>query len=365
MAVAPDSMIFQFVGGTIDNATNKFIVPAAENLIDAITPVALSGVTLYIVLIGYGVMSGSVQEPFWSFFKNSVKISFIIGIALSFDLYVEYVVDTLNGLESGLASAFNADVVDGASIYEVLDDSLNKSEELIAICDQKADEAGFNIGTVLGWWVSGWLISIGAFFFTVIGAAILITSKFFLAALFALGPFFIMLLLFPVTARFFDGWFGQVINYILTIVLLTVVVNFTVTAYNGFIKDVDLLGSDASPSFISLEIFCLTGVMVFLIYQTHKIAASLAGGLAMEAMTLRQMAMPITSPASGARAVNNAVNPVSTKPDMQTGRLESHSRLGHLIRGNTKLSPAYRQYVGKTWGRNWGKAKGGKVDNNS
>lgn len=360
--MADSFKVFSFIGENVDLATDDFIVPAVANLIDSISPVALACLTLYFVLMGYAVMTGAITEPFWKLVKDSFKYSFLVGVALSLDLYTEYVVDVLRGLESGLGEAFSVDG-EAKNSYDALDSLSGRALDLVAICAQKSDEAGLNFGSSLAWWATGKLITIGTIFFALIAGGIVITAKFLLAILFAIGPFFLFFLMFPVTARFFDGWFSQVMNFTFIVVLVVVVSSFLVKVYGLYISKVDM--ETVTPDFLAAEVIAITGIMCFLVYQVSKIAAALAGGLAMEAMTLRQMAMPITAPASGTRALNNALNPVSTKPDMQTGRLESHSRLGHLIRGNTKLSPAYRQYVGKTWGRNWGTAKGGKVDKNS
>src|SRR3546814_12601313 len=54
-----------------------------------------------------------------------------------------------------------------------------------------------------------------------IGFAITIFAKVALAIIIALGPIFIALALFEPTRRFFHGWLGQTINYI---VLLAVII---------------------------------------------------------------------------------------------------------------------------------------------
>src|SRR3546814_8377799 len=57
-----------------------------------------------------------------------------------------------------------------------------------------------------------------------IGFAITIFAKVALAIIIALGPIFIALALFEPTRRFFHGWLGQTINYI---VLLAVIIAVT------------------------------------------------------------------------------------------------------------------------------------------
>src|SRR3546814_14810275 len=71
-----------------------------------------------------------------------------------------------------------------------------------------------------------------------IGFAITIFAKVALAIIIALGPIFIALALFEPTRRFFHGWLGQTINYI---VLLAVII-----AVTTLITDIGAAATDAS-----------------------------------------------------------------------------------------------------------------------
>lgn len=50
-----------------------------------------------------------------------------------------------------------------------------------------------------------------------------IVAKIMLTLMLGIGPFFIAMLMFPVTAKWFDSWFGQVMTYIMQIALVTTV----------------------------------------------------------------------------------------------------------------------------------------------
>ena len=59
-----DITLFQFLGETVTNATGAFVEPAASNLMYGLQMLALTGVTLYMVLMGYAIGTGSVEAPF-------------------------------------------------------------------------------------------------------------------------------------------------------------------------------------------------------------------------------------------------------------------------------------------------------------
>lgn len=356
--MAADMMVFQFIGETVSNATDAFVDPAAGNLIGVIAPIAITGVTLYLTLFGYMIIAGKIQQPFQDFMLKAAKIILISAFALNVGNYTGAVKEAFTGLESGLSAALAGGAA--TNIYETLDNSFNKGLDLVGTAFQKADEAGWNIGSALGWIVTGLVVALGTLLVTLLGAAVIILAKFALGVMFALGPLFIMALLFPVTARFFDSWFSQVMNYVLTIVIMAVVMTFAMAAYDAFIAGADLEGGGSdNPMFAALQIGALTGVLCFIIYQVGGMASGLAGGISMAAMTLRQMASPVTGGKNAIMGAGNMVNPVSTRRDLQSGMMASGRRLDHLVAGNTVLNPAYRQALRENLGKNWGAARGG------
>jgi type IV secretion system protein VirB6 len=357
-----DPMIFQFIGNTVTNATNAFVGPAASNLIIALQLIALTGISLYFTLTAYAIMTGSVQTPFWTLLKQILKLAIIATFALTADGYTNGVLAALEGLETGLADAMNTSGTPPANIYVVLDSSLGKGQEIVGQCFEKASDAGWDLGAAMGWIIAGLVVMLGTGLVSVIGASVIIVAKFSLAIVFALGPFFIFCLMFPITSRFFDAWFAQVLNYILVIVIMAVVMTFAMTAYDTVIAASDFSGSGSdSPMFAALQIGILTGVLSWIALQAGSIASGLAGGLSMAAMGVRHLISPVTGGLRMSKGVGSMINPYSTRRDLESGMMVSGRRFDHLVAGNTAWNPAYRQHIVQQMGKNWGKAKGGSV----
>ncbi len=78
-----DITLFQYLGETITNATTAFVEPSASSLMYGLQMLAVTGVTLYMVLMGYAISTGSVEAPFASFMKQCVKIIIVAAFALS------------------------------------------------------------------------------------------------------------------------------------------------------------------------------------------------------------------------------------------------------------------------------------------
>jgi len=359
--------IFQFIGQTITNATNVFVQPTVSNLMLELKMTALAGVTLYIVITGYAISTGSIESPFWTFAKQCLKIIIITFFALTADGYINGVMEAINGLENGLSQVVcKSNNINGQqlSIYELLDQSLDKNFEIVEYCWKRADTAGLiHIFSALGWLLAGLIVAISAVYVNVLGGTTIIVAKFSLMVMFALGPLFIMCLMFPITARFFDNWFSQVMNYILTIVIMAIVMAFAIKAYDAFIGGTNFSDiGDVNPITVALQVCALSGVLGWIISQAGGMASGLAGGLSMAAMTVGQFAAPVLSSMSAAKKTGNIINPQKTRRDMTSGKIVTASRASHLLAGNTMLNPAYRQSVKENLTNNWGKAKGGDLE---
>lgn len=78
------------------------------------------------------------------------KVLIISLLALNADIYLNWVVSGLQGVEEGLTSAFGGG--GSGTVYETLDNSLSKGLELILQAREKASEASWRqMGTIFGW----------------------------------------------------------------------------------------------------------------------------------------------------------------------------------------------------------------------
>jgi type IV secretion system protein VirB6 len=357
------SQIFSFLGETVSNAATELVIPTATNLVEAITPITISGLTIYFMLTGYQIMTGSMQEYFYTFLIRSARIVFITMIGLNVANYAKYVIGFFEGFESGIASILSLGEADTENIYETLDGSFNRGLDAVDLCFENASSAGLSsIGSAFGWIISAVVVAIGTLIVTAIGGAMVIFAKFAMAILFAIGPIFFVALMFPMTAKFFDLWLAQIINYILTIIMVAIIMSFAMLCYNTVIGAADFTGqSGKNPGSSSFQILLLTIILTYLIKRSSEIASGLSGGVALAALGVRHFISPVTSSAKG---LNNAFNPISTRRDLQTGMMTSGSRLDHLMSGNTVMNPAYRQAIMQNLGRNWGRTRGGKASGN-
>lgn len=334
--------IFRFVGDSLANLSSNFIESASSGIIAAFTPVALASITLFITVYGYMVIAGKVSDPLPDLIVKLVKFALICGFALNAGNYTTYVVGALQGLESGLISAIGQNGGNAESTYQLLDQSIGQAADLAGQAMEKFSEKRFyDMAGWVPWLLTAFFIYAGMTLYFMVGGAMLVMAKFALGLVFGVGPLFVLSLLFPATAGFFDRWLSQVLTYIFTIVLLAAVLTMGITIFNHLIVNT-VYDDESNAAFIGLQILIVSGVLGFITMQVAGIASGLAGGAGLAALSMRQLMSPITNTARSAAA---AINPTSNRLDPRSGLQTSSSRAEHFAMGRSIMSPnpAYRQ----------------------
>jgi type IV secretion system protein VirB6 len=346
--VAADITIFAYIGKTIESTLDTFVSATSSNLIAGIAGLMLAGVTLYFTVYGYLVMFGHIEEPFLEFLKKAGKILLIVTLALGVGSYQSNIVESFRGLESGLSTMVHHG--SAANIYDVLDNSFCGGATLTEKAIDKANQFSFLSApaTVIGWLASGFIIALATIILTVVAAGYILLAKVALSMLFGIGPIFIMCLLFPPVMRFFDAWVGQVITYILVIVLMATAMAFAMAIFDAFVVKVDFADPSQHAITVAIQLLIISCCLLIIVLQIPTIAASLGGGFGLS------MLNPFRAPVAAARGLKNLVNPVRIRRDMKTGHMEAASRMQHIRSGNTALNPAYSRRLYENLRTGWG-----------
>lgn len=353
-------VIFQFMGDSLDFALHSFVEVTSGRVIFDFTLFATACTAIYIACMGYAITVGHVQESFTAFLIKSAKLVLISIFALNAGNYSHWVVGTLQGLEQGMTAAFSGSDA-GASVYKTLDETLDKGLSIAANLQQQASGRGVTeIGAAISDEINAAVVALSTLLIMLPAGAMIIVAKAGLTLMLGIGPLFIMCLMWPPATRFFDSWFGQCLNYILRIALLSAVSAFAVAAFSAYTSSVNPAG-DQNTLFTALCMAVMAGILFWLLYETNHIATALAGGMSSVAVSLRNLAAPVTGGMRATKGVGNLLNPTSTRRDMQSGMMSTGTRLDHMVAGNTILNPAYRQAIKDNIGRNWGTKRGGKV----
>jgi type IV secretion system protein VirB6 len=258
----------------VDTATAKFVTQVSSNAIAAVTPYVTAGLALSFVAQGIGIMQGAIETPLIDFVKRMFYVSIIIGIGLAGGLYQSDLLSYIRDLPDALAtSLISGDPATTAS--NLLDTSAQAGFD---VASKAADQGGF-LSTA---GIMQYLIAIVVLFATAVlvalGGAILMMVKVAVALLAAVGPLFIMAMLFEPTKRLFQSWVGQVLSYTLLITLFAAAFGFLMSIFRDFSKDVKVDGS-ANLMYSVGGMLILAVALLYVLWHLPKMANSLSGGI--------------------------------------------------------------------------------------
>jgi type IV secretion system protein VirB6 len=296
--------MFSWVGDQLTALLGTYVLGVVSDLVAALTPLALAGMTLWILLYGWAVLRNEVPETLPSFLWKVFKIGLVLAFALQSAFYMDQVAATADALAMGVASTFLPEGVDPTTVttpYALLDKFNDDASAQVA---DIMKEAGILRLDLL---LAAAVFSIGSVAFLCIALFVVTLSKLFLAFVIAAGPIFILCLAWRPTARFFDSWLSMVLNA----VVLTWFAFFALglSAYMGvsMFKAIEDGGGFLGASFNVLgeaTRYCVLMIlMAILCFQAPSLASALTGGAAVQqGVQLLQNAMMI----AGLRSVSAA-----------------------------------------------------------
>ena len=258
----------------LDAATAKYFLDGAAAVVGALQGPATALVTLYVVLWGIAMMTGKVAEPVMDGAIRIVKSALIIAFATNSALYAGEVADFLYKWPAALVGVINGSEI--TSTTQILDQSLAQSIDL----GKKVWESA-TITTIGLYFIALAIWTMGA---VVAGltAFIIITAKIGLALLLAIGPIFILLLMFDATREFFNKWLTSVLSTGFTIVLVSMVSQLIMKYYSAGIEAANA-SAGASGGIVAITTMMpavVTGIIAIpMILSIPSLASGLGGGV--------------------------------------------------------------------------------------
>lgn len=280
-----DFHFYQRAFSELNNALTSYVTDVATNIIGAITPTASTLLMIYVVLWGWTMMRGMIQEPILDGATRMVRLSVICGIALSIGNYNGYIADFLWNTPDVLAAYVASGYSDSGSNIQFLDSLMSKMYDLGNAYWNTANATGGLIPD-LGLLTTAIMIWCAGLAATAYGAFLLALSKAALAIILGIGPIFVLLLIFEGTKRFFESWLNQALNYVFLVVLTAAAIKLILTILEKYLLDANGSGllAEPSPSQALPAIgFCIIGALVMM--QLSSISAAIGGGTAVSTLS--------------------------------------------------------------------------------
>lgn len=282
-------MIYADIFNFINTLSQSYISTNVATVAKLIEPAVVALLGLYVILWGVASLRGMIQEPFTEAASRIVKIALICSLALQLGHYNELIVDTF--------------VLGPEELAKQLSGATGATGTITGL--DKILDSGFAAGK--SFWEKGGLISgdIGMYVIALIlwGVAIAVTAyscflivlaKIALSVVIALGPLFIVSLLFQRTAQFFSSWIQQLANYSLLIILVFAANVFVVTLFSEAATGAAAVSATARID--QIFPFVIIGVIsILVLVQLRGIAAGLAGGLSLSSEGMGHLGLSVLS----------------------------------------------------------------------
>ncbi|KPH07042.1 conjugal transfer protein TrbL (plasmid) [Rhizobium acidisoli] len=260
--------VFSFVDGQFKAPLENFISSGTSNIASWIGGPLTAALTLYVVLYGYLVLRGSIQEPILEFAFRAMKLAIIVMLVRNASEYQTYVTNIFfETLPREISQALNSGTAPSASTFDSLLDKGQKcATEIWARATWPAD-------IVTG---IGGMMAIGASFtVAAIGYIVSLYARLALAIVLAIGPIFVALAMFQSTRRFTESWIGQLANFVILQVLVVAIGSLLISCIDTTFTAVESY-TDVMMRPVALCAICLAALYVF--YQLPGIASALAAG---------------------------------------------------------------------------------------
>ena len=279
MAITIDTNLFSKIFQKADQGFISYMGSTTASIISAIAPAITVLLTIYVMLWGWSMIRGVIDEPITDGVTRIVRLAIIAGIAMSAGLYAGYVTEWIWATPDAIAKVISGKDPKGS--IQFLDQLLGRFFTL----GNKFMEAAEQDSTMgipdLVLFFSSLAILVMGVIVTAYTAFLFILSKMALAVLLSVGPIFIALAIFESTKKFLDAWIGQVLNYVFLIMLTAACVKLILV----FIEFYFVIMLNTEPNIgdaLQLVAIALIGFLVLM--QMPSVASGLGGGVALSTL---------------------------------------------------------------------------------
>ena len=246
----------------VTSPLQTYISSTSASIIGAITPVATTLLMIYIMFWGWSMIRGVITEPITDGITRIVKLTIICAIALTVGLYSQFLVDWLwqspDSMASIIAGGNQSDKI------SFLDTIFEKLWVYSKKWEQAAEDNAYSIGIPdIPCLIVSWLIRIASVILTGYAGFLFVLAKMALAVILAVGPIFILVLMFESSKRFFDSWIGQALNFGFVIILTSAILKLTGSYLDSSINTAVSTMNSGKPPFVDAIMLLAVCAVIF------------------------------------------------------------------------------------------------------
>lgn len=241
----------------------------------ALAPAASAFAAIYVMGWGLMCLSGAVTEPLVEGVRRILTLGVVLGAALHLWLYNDvFVALFVQGPRDLAATLLGAP--DPVSLIDTIWDKGG------ACADILWNRGGVFSGDV-GFYIAGGAVWLIVGLLCLYCAFLIALSQIAAAILLALGPLFLLAVLFERTRQLFEAWVSQLINYGLVGLLVAMASSLLLQIIVSYADQTAALGT-ALATVDVLDLLLATAIVFLLLRQVLPIAAGLSRGVSLSTM---------------------------------------------------------------------------------
>jgi len=266
-----------YIEEAIDKLLMNFVTVKSAAFCGVLAPLALTGTTIYVMILGYAVMRGEAHDSLHTVLWKWFKVSMVAGIALSGGEYQATVVEAINAIPGIMSDVFGG----AGSIGGMIDGIADPLIKLVKMLQTKSSMGTFPDLTLFA---ASLAVGLAQLIIVVIGIAMYVFAKVGLALCLAVGPIFVLCLLWPATQSRFEGWLGQTLSFAWLQGMLGAAIGMLYTLIEQFADKVQANAKTNDVLTDAGALLAVTVVIAILVWRMPQIAAAMTGGTSVEGL---------------------------------------------------------------------------------
>jgi type IV secretion system protein VirB6 len=228
---------------------------------------------MYVMIWAIMQLNGSIKEPIMEGAKRILLLAGILAVGIGLLRYNDVMVDFFITSPQAISNA----ILGADSAMSTVDGIWLKGSN---VADSLTEEGSILSGT------SFQFTLVGIFVYFITGVVCIYISYLFclslvaVGCLLAVGPLFIIGLMFDATKRFFEGWMGQLANYALVIILASVMCKILLGVLERYAKTAESLGAAVTIA-EGIQLCVVCGLITIVMRQVPVMASAMSGGIAL------------------------------------------------------------------------------------
>lgn len=317
-----------------------FVSNTSSQLCSDIILPALTGATIWLILYGYAVMRGAVQDSLHTFLSHAIKISLIAGVALSAGEYQGSIVGFVEGLQSALINAISGSATVGAAID-------NMAAPFEALETHLYGEGFTGMMPSFSIVLAAIIITIARIVVIVGTLGLFVTAKFLLCFVLAVGPIFIACAMFSGTQRFAESWVSGALGLVLLNAFVAGSIAMVTSFAEAFATQISASADTSNLISATTSLLIVSVVLILAARKLDALAAQLTGGAAFGGLNLPKRPPKGSSndkaPPSPKNEIKNDQPEGNKGPTNVNGQSGSNNSYGSSGSGSPAAAPLYQR----------------------